>query len=111
MARKKAKDAAMSRSELSLEGDLTIYTATQQREALLAWVVSGTGSGVVDLSHVLDCDSAGLQLLLATRASLAEQGCSMTLGNPSTAVREVLKTYALGEDLFPLNELGQGAAA
>lgn len=102
MPRKPTKPATAARAELALEGELTIYTAAQQHQLLLAWATGASGSGAVNLARVTECDSAGLQLLLAARATLAEQGCAIALHEPSRPVREVLDLYALGTDLRPL---------
>ena len=97
-----------SAAELALEGELTIYTAAQHREALLVWVRgTGTsaGAGVLDLSAVTDCDSAGVQLLLSTRHSFARDGRALELREPSQPVREALAGFGLTPALQPQGEL------
>ncbi len=89
-------------ADLALEGELTIYAAAAQREALQAWVLDG--SGVLDLSAITDCDSAGVQLLLATRASLARDGRSLVLREPAQPVREALAGYGMTPELQPQGE-------
>lgn len=83
---------------LSLCGELTIRNAAalhaQLREALDA------GCHELLLDAVDDCDSAGVQLLLAARRSLQEQGLPLVIRAPSPALRECLRRYAL-EDLLP----------
>lgn len=96
----------MTRTELTLNGDLTIYTAAGQRDALLSWVQGGAGHAVIDLAHVSDCDSAGVQLLLATQKLLAEQGDTLELRHPSPAVRDALQHYGLAADLGSLFHSG-----
>ena len=56
---------------LKIEGSLSIYEANELRNELLASLESGT-SLRVELSQVMDCDAAGLQLLVATRKSEKE---------------------------------------
>lgn len=89
-------------TDLALEGELTIYSAAAQRDVLLAW--SLTGSGVVDLANITDCDSAGVQLLLATRATLAKDGRALVLRDPSQPVREALLGFGLTPALQPQGE-------
>jgi anti-anti-sigma factor len=53
----------------------------------------------LDLSPVTDFDSAGVQLLLATRRSLAESGTRLRIQSPSAAVRDGLTVFGL-QDLL-----------
>lgn len=50
--------------QVTLRGDLTIYTAPQLKSALLAELDAG-GTLSLDLSSIIEFDSAGLQVLLA----------------------------------------------
>ena len=90
--------SSSEREVLQVEGDLTIYCAAQARELWLQWLLAGRGDATLDLGRVADCDSAGVQLLLAARASLAEQGEALALRNVSQPVREALLAYGLGTD-------------
>ncbi len=91
--------------------ELTIPHAAVLREQLLLALALADAPGgdggttgarpsaeglVLDLSGVSDCDSSGVQLLLATRASLAQRGQTLQLRSPSAAVREALATFGLG---------------
>lgn len=82
-----------SATDLALEGELTIYSAAAQRDVLLAWSLDG--SGVIDLSAITDCDSAGVQLLLSARATLAKDGRTLVLREPSQPVRDALLGFGL----------------
>lgn len=83
---------------LPLDGELTIYTAAERRAGLLAWL--DAGGSVLDLSQVTDCDTAGVQLLVATRHTLEARGRSLSLRAASAAVRDALAAYGL--DAQPL---------
>ncbi len=104
----------MTDSTLRLEGELTINEAQAQHERLLAWLMAlpaAPGDGgdpgadaasadagdapALDLSAVSACDSAGVQLLLATRASLAGRGQRLRFGAVSPVVDEVLGRFGL----------------
>ena len=86
--------------------ELTIPHAAELREQLLrvlaavsaqAGGVAGSAAELVlDLSDVSDCDSSGVQLLLATHASLALRGQALRLQSPSQAVCAALATFGLG---------------
>ena len=76
-------------------GDLTIPAAQAQRELLLAALAEDGPELLLDLSQIESCDSAGVQLLVATRRSALAAGRSMRIVDTSATVREALKTYAL----------------
>jgi anti-sigma B factor antagonist len=80
-------------SELALEGDLTIHHAAELKERLQAALAAGTRC--LDLRDVGECDSAGVQLLLAARRSARSQGHTLTLAPVSEPVREVLQRCGL----------------
>lgn len=83
--------------------ELTIPHADAQRQALLAALDAAGSAGpapALDLSGVACCDTAGVQLLLAWRTSLAERGWSLRLhGSGSAVLHEVLALYGLGNML------------
>lgn len=58
---------------LHLEGDLNLYTAERTQAVLSEWLHAET-AGRIDLGAVTDCDAAGVQLLLAARATAAARG-------------------------------------
>ena len=82
----------MTSSLLRIDGELTIYRATELAAAVrtaLADVRVGD-TLELDLSGVTDMDSAGVQLLLAARRSAVESGRALRLAAPSAAVADVL---------------------
>lgn len=80
---------------LRLEGELTIPQAAAVRDQLLALLDTAPDGLALDLGGVESFDTAGLQLLLATRHSLAERGLALTLSACSTPVAEALRVYGL----------------
>lgn len=76
--------------------ELIIANAADSRAALLQALAAETAPApALDLSRVTDFDSAGLQLLLATRRQLQDQGRSLTLSHASPAVRQALSLLGL----------------
>ena len=75
--------------------DMTIAHAATHREHLLAILAGQPGDLNLDLGGVSDIDSSGVQLLLATRLSLQQQGLTLRLAPCSTAVVEALSTFGL----------------
>lgn len=82
---------------LAINGEFTIYTAADWRERLLNAVV-GQSDVELDLSEVSEIDTAGLQLLLATRREVRAAGGSLHLAAPSPAVVDVLNFCGLADD-------------
>ncbi|EHR69731.1 anti-anti-sigma regulatory factor (antagonist of anti-sigma factor) [Burkholderiales bacterium JOSHI_001] len=78
---------------LALDSDLTIHHAAELKDRLLAALAAGTRC--LDLRDVGECDSAGVQLLLAARRSAQQQGHTLSLAPVSEPVREVLQRYGL----------------
>lgn len=91
-------------ARLRLEGNLTIYEVAQAHRELLALLPLGKRDWQLDLGGLLDCDSAGAQLLVAFERQLALQGQSMAVINPSAqtlALFELLHLQALYPDILP----------
>ncbi|GIM97404.1 STAS domain-containing protein [Paractinoplanes toevensis] len=72
-----------------VDEELTIVTAADHRERLLAFL--GDGNGVrVDLSGVADLDTAGLQVLMMTRNEGVRLNLPVEFTEPSPVVTEAL---------------------
>jgi anti-anti-sigma factor len=84
---------------LVIDPDLTIGQATSTKDQLMQALADGRAHLSLDLSAVAEFDSSGVQLLLATRRSLAERGGELVLTATSPAVREALALFNLGEAL------------
>ncbi|HMX09940.1 MAG TPA: STAS domain-containing protein [Burkholderiaceae bacterium] len=86
---------------LRLDGELTIQTAADCHLTLLSSVnetAGGDAPGLaLDLSSVVGLDSAGVQLLMAARHSLAARGKTLHLAGSSRSVDEVLATLGLAD--------------
>ena len=73
----------------AFDDELTIVTAAEHRERLLATL--GDGNGVrMDLSGISDLDTAGLQVLIMARNEGARLALPVEFGEPGPAVAEVL---------------------
>jgi anti-anti-sigma factor len=80
--------------------ELTIPHAAAIRERLLAAMAAQDADDVttdftLDLGPVGECDSSGVQLLLATRRSLRQRGGALRLLGAGAAVRDALTTFGL----------------
>ena len=72
-----------------VDEELTIVTAADHRERLLAAL--GDGSGLrIDLSGVADIDTAGLQVLVMARVEGAHLDLPVEFADPSATVSEAL---------------------
>lgn len=88
------KPARGARSRIAVEGDLTIYSAAADKEALLA-ALEAAPALEIDLSRVDEMDTAGLQLLVLVKREAARRGKAMRLVAHSAAALGVLDTYNL----------------
>lgn len=79
----------MPPSICALSGALTIQSASEQHAGLRSAAASGCAQ--LDLSAVTECDTAGVQLLLA-----AHRG-GVQIQSASAAVRDALHRYGLDE--------------
>lgn len=84
---------------LRIDGELTIQTAADWHLALLSSANElGDEPGAalaLDLAEVSALDSAGVQLLLAARRSLATRGQNLRLAQANPVVSDVLDTLGL----------------
>jgi anti-anti-sigma factor len=81
--------------KLSIEGELTIYTAADTKGKLVA-AFESKQPVEIDLSQVDEIDSAGLQLLILAKREAARNERPLTLVNHSQAVVECLDMCNLG---------------
>lgn len=90
----------MSDTPLLLGADWTIAQAAELHQQLLTLLEQQFEDLHLDLSGVQSIDSAGLQLLLALRASLRQRELQFTLADPSPAVVAALDIYGLRTELL-----------
>lgn len=89
-------------------GDLTILSAAERRDDLLAALAAADHDlGLeLDLADVEDLDTAGIQLLLAFRSEAAARDVPLRVVNVGGRVDVVLRAVGLGPDLTPLDPSG-----
>ena len=83
---------------LSLTEDLTIYHALEQKNALLA-ALAGTDDLELDLMHVGEIDTAGLQLLILLKKEAQRAGKTISIVAHSQSVRAVIDFCNLAAEL------------
>lgn len=77
---------------LTLDSDLTIYTAAAMKERLYA-AVGASDDLELDLSQVGEMDSAGFQLLVMAKNEALRLGHALRIVAHSPAVSEVIEFY------------------
>ncbi|TDM06630.1 MAG: anti-sigma B factor antagonist [Ideonella sp. MAG2] len=82
-------------SNVTLQGELSIGYAAQQREQLLSAWPSTDADCTLDLSAIEACDSSGVQLLIAAQKSATQRGGHCVITAASDAVRQALSNYGL----------------
>jgi len=78
-----------------IDGEMTIYCATELRAALQAALAAGGGDFALDLSAVTEIDCAGVQLLLAAAKSAAAAQRTLRLARVAPIVAETLQFLGL----------------
>lgn len=82
-------------ARIALDGEITIYRAAELRQTLLGALQGQAGGLDIDLAAVTEIDSAGVQLLMATKRAAQAAGHALTLSNHSEAVVDVLELLNL----------------
>ena len=86
----KKQDNRKSRQELPL----TVANAHIWKLELMK-LIEGDSPAQLNLADQEDCDTAGIQLLLAAKVSAHENNKSLTLVNPGIPVREAAKRLGI----------------
>lgn len=90
----KKKAAAAAAPTLRIDGELSIYRAAELKPVLLQAVESSPVLEI-DLSGVVEFDTAGVQLLLLAKRCATERGHELRLVRHSAAVVDVLQLLDL----------------
>jgi len=87
---------------LTIEGELTVFTAAEQKTSLLAFLNTGDELEI-NLANVGEIDTAGLQLLILIKREAAQSGKTLRFVMHSKAVLDVLEltrlTSAFGDQV------------
>ena len=78
-----------SQNRLIIVEDMTIYNALDQKNRLMS-ALAEVDMLELDLSHVGEIDTAGLQLLILSKREAARRNKSVTIVSHSPAVRQTL---------------------
>ena len=88
---------------LDITGEMTIYTAAEQKSQLLSFIESGQALEI-NLSQVSELDTAGTQLLILAKQEAAAAKKNLRYVMHSNAVLDVLElanlTTEFGDPLF-----------
>lgn len=88
---------------LDIKGEMTIYTAAEQKSQLLAFIETGHALEI-NLAQVNEIDTAGTQLLILAKQEAARTQKNLRFVMHSNAVLDVLElanlTAAFGDPLF-----------
>ncbi len=88
---------------LDIKGEMTIYTAAEQKAQLLSFIETGHALEI-NLAQVNEIDTAGTQLLILAKQEAARAQKNLRFVMHSNAVLDVLElanlTTAFGDPLF-----------
>jgi anti-sigma B factor antagonist len=87
------------RGRVLVDGEMTVYTCGELKPLLLTHLTEHVDVTELDLSGVIELDTAGLQLLLAARRHATDNGRELQVSNPSRPVLDVLELCRLGPGL------------
>jgi anti-sigma B factor antagonist len=93
--------SAPATTGLRLDGDVTVQFAAEHKTFLLS-ALHTAQTLELDLSGVVELDTAGLQLLLLLKREAQGLGKTLRLEAPSGAVQEILALARLDDRLEPL---------
>jgi anti-anti-sigma factor len=96
------------RTVVKLSGGLDFAAAPALREQLIDVLHRGTGLLILDLSHVLSCDPAGLAMLVGTQRRARLLGIMVRLAAPSLPVTKVLRSTGLDRSFSIYPDLSGG---
>ena len=82
-----------------VDGEMTVYTCSDLKARLLEQLAEATDVTEVDLSGVIEIDTAGLQLLLVAHRYANDAGRKLRVSNPSRPVSDVLELCSLNARL------------
>jgi len=82
-----------------VDGEMTVYTCSDLKVRLLEQLAEATDATKLDLSGVVEIDTAGLQLLLMARRYADDAGRKLRVSNPSRPVSDVLELCRLNARL------------
>ncbi|WP_417068501.1 STAS domain-containing protein [Niveibacterium terrae] len=85
-------------ARLEFEGEMTIYQVAEQKK-LLQEALRENEALEVDLSRVVELDTAGVQLMLVAQREAVALGKSLKWGGHSHAVLGVLRRLSLESEL------------
>jgi anti-sigma B factor antagonist len=88
------ESAPAGRRRVLVQGNMTIYEAASDKQALLEALAEATELEV-DLSSVAEMDTAGLQLLILVKRESLKAGKALRLTGHSEASLDVLDRYNL----------------
>ena len=90
------RSARSTNAQFKPDVEMTIYTAADNREALLKCLKPNKAL-TIDMANVGEIDSAGVQLLLVAQRFCAANEQAFHLQNPTAAVVDVIELCGLSE--------------
>lgn len=93
---------------LHVDAEMTVYTCGGLKPHLLEQLTAHPNAIGIDLSRVVEFDTAGLQLLLLARRHASAGGRELRVINPSRVVSDVLELCRL-DNWIAANDVATGA--
>lgn len=90
---------------VKFEGNLTIDSVATAKPKIMA-AMTGAIAIQLDLSAVRECDTAGVQLVLMTRAEAVKQGLAFSAPAPSGTFRTAVDRIGIPAHVFEHSSSG-----
>ena len=96
---------AAAYSVIAVRGEVDLHTAPKLQSAIER-AAQTNGTVIVDMNGVAFMDSSALSALVRSKDSLQEQGTSLRLAAPSSAVERIFSVTGFEDyfDIFPSRE-------
>ncbi|MDH5600296.1 MAG: STAS domain-containing protein [Gammaproteobacteria bacterium] len=91
----KVKKKRTGLCEVELDGELTIYEATDLKNELFKKMEKCKGV-TINLSNVSEIDTSCFQILILAKRECDEGGIEFTMNSHSPAVLDVIETFNMG---------------
>jgi anti-sigma B factor antagonist len=85
-------------TRIAVEGELNIFKVADLRQRLLEAISDGS-EVEVDLSHVSEIDSAGIQLMVAAKREAATRSKLLRFTGSGPAVSDIIELFSLASYL------------
>ena len=94
----------VNKGNVEIEESLSIFNAAKIHKKIID-AYNNFNRIEIDLNHVTNCDTAGIQLLYSVKKSCLEAGKEISLVNPSDAVTDALDRMSMSWEHLSIGQV------